>query len=43
MRDHGVDVKMVTGDNLAIAREIGRILGLELRVPCQRRKRRLDP
>jgi H+-transporting ATPase len=31
MRDHGVDVKMVTGDNVAIAREIGRILGLEQR------------
>ena len=29
MRDHGVDVKMVTGDNAAIAREIGRILGLK--------------
>ncbi len=29
MRRHGVQVKMVTGDNLAIAREIGRILGLE--------------
>ena len=27
----GVKVKMVTGDNLAIAREIGRILGLEQR------------
>ena len=31
MRDHGVDVKMVTGDNSAIAREIGRILGLKQR------------
>jgi H+-transporting ATPase len=29
MRDHGIDVKMVTGDNAAIAREIGRILGLK--------------
>ncbi|HEB66348.1 MAG TPA: HAD family hydrolase [Gammaproteobacteria bacterium] len=29
MREHGVRVKMVTGDNIAIAREIGRILGLE--------------
>lgn len=26
--DHGVSVKMVTGDNMAIAREIGGILGL---------------
>jgi len=26
--DHGVKVKMVTGDNMAIAREIGSILGL---------------
>ncbi|GAB4337081.1 MAG: plasma-membrane proton-efflux P-type ATPase [Desulfobulbaceae bacterium] len=31
MRDHGVRVKMVTGDNLAIAREIGSMLGLETR------------
>jgi H+-transporting ATPase len=31
MRDHGIDVKMVTGDNVAIAREIGRILGLKQR------------
>jgi H+-transporting ATPase len=31
MQDHGVDVKMVTGDNLAIAREIGRLLGLKQR------------
>jgi H+-transporting ATPase len=31
MRAHGVDVKMVTGDNVAIAREIGRILGLKQR------------
>jgi len=31
MQDHGVNVKMVTGDNLAIAREIGRLLGLEQR------------
>jgi H+-transporting ATPase len=31
MRAYGVEVKMVTGDNAAIAREIGRILGLEQR------------
>ncbi|MCB1752721.1 MAG: HAD-IC family P-type ATPase [Gammaproteobacteria bacterium] len=31
MRDYGVAVKMVTGDNMAIAREIGRLLGLEQR------------
>ncbi|HHH35591.1 MAG TPA: HAD family hydrolase [Gammaproteobacteria bacterium] len=31
MRDYGVQVKMVTGDNLAIAREIGRLLGLQPR------------
>ena len=31
MLEHGVEVKMVTGDNLAIAREIGRILGLRQR------------
>jgi H+-transporting ATPase len=31
MRDRGVEVKMVTGDNLAIAREIGRLLGLKQR------------
>jgi H+-transporting ATPase len=31
MRDHGVDVKMVTGDNIAIAREIGNLLGLRQR------------
>ncbi len=31
MQAHGVEVKMVTGDNLAIAREIGRLLGLEQR------------
>ncbi len=31
MGDNGVRVKMVTGDNLAIAREIGRMLGLEQR------------
>jgi H+-transporting ATPase len=31
MRNHGVEVKMVTGDNLAIAREIGGLLGLEQR------------
>ncbi len=29
MRRYGVQVKMVTGDNIAIAREIGHILGLE--------------
>jgi H+-transporting ATPase len=28
MQRHGVEVKMVTGDNLAIAREIGGLLGL---------------
>jgi len=28
MRDYGVQVKMVTGDNMAIAREIGSMLGL---------------
>ena len=32
MRRHGVRVKMVTGDNAAIAREIGRLLGLPPRV-----------
>jgi H+-transporting ATPase len=31
MQDHGVEVKMVTGDNMAIAREIGGILGLKQR------------
>ncbi len=31
MRDYGVQVKMVTGDNLAIAREIGSMLGLSRR------------
>jgi H+-transporting ATPase len=31
MRSHGLAVKMVTGDNLAIAIEIGRILGLQAR------------
>ncbi len=31
MRGYGLRVKMVTGDNLAIAREIGRMLGLEQR------------
>lgn len=31
MRASGVKVKMVTGDNLAIAKEIGRLLGLEQR------------
>jgi H+-transporting ATPase len=29
MRSYGVQVKMVTGDHVAIAREIGRLLGLE--------------
>ena len=29
MREHGLKVKMVTGDNIAIAREIGHMLGLE--------------
>ncbi len=28
LRAHGVRVKMITGDNIAIAREIGRMLGL---------------
>jgi len=32
MRAYGVEVKMITGDNAAIAREIGRMLGLEPRV-----------
>ncbi len=31
MKDHGVTVKMVTGDHMAIAKEIGGILGLEQR------------
>jgi H+-transporting ATPase len=31
MQNHGVEVKMVTGDNLAIAKEIGRLLGLKQR------------
>ena len=31
MRDFGVETKMITGDNLAIAKEIGRLLGLEQR------------
>ncbi|MEJ2231848.1 MAG: HAD-IC family P-type ATPase, partial [Nitrospirales bacterium] len=31
MQHYGVEVKMITGDNLAIAREIGRLLGLEQR------------
>jgi H+-transporting ATPase len=31
MQNHGVEVKMVTGDNMAIAREIGGILGLKQR------------
>ena len=29
MHAHGIGVKMITGDNLAIAREVGRLLGLE--------------
>jgi H+-transporting ATPase len=29
MQDYGVRVKMVTGDHVAIAREVGRLLGLE--------------
>jgi H+-transporting ATPase len=32
LTDHGVSVKMVTGDNMAIAREIGSILGIPQRV-----------
>ena len=31
MQKYGVEVKMVTGDNMAIAREIGGLLGLEQR------------
>jgi H+-transporting ATPase len=31
MKNLGVEVKMVTGDNVAIAREVGRLLGLEQR------------
>ncbi|NOY62117.1 MAG: HAD-IC family P-type ATPase [Gammaproteobacteria bacterium] len=31
MRDYGVTVKMVTGDNIAIAKEVGRLLDLEQR------------
>jgi len=31
MRDYGVQVKMITGDNLAIAKEVGRLLDLEQR------------
>jgi len=31
MRDHGVQVKMITGDNIAIAKEIGHRLGLNER------------
>jgi len=31
MRSHGVQVKMVTGDNMAIAREIAGVLGLKRR------------
>jgi H+-transporting ATPase len=29
MQNHGVEVKMITGDNMAIAREIGAMLGLK--------------
>jgi len=31
MRNYGVTVKMITGDNLAIAKEVGRLLNLEQR------------
>jgi len=31
MRDYGVKVKMITGDNLAIAKEVGRLLDLDQR------------
>jgi H+-transporting ATPase len=31
MQNYGIEVKMVTGDNMAIAREIGGLLGLEQR------------
>jgi H+-transporting ATPase len=31
MQNHGVEVKMITGDNVAIAREIGALLGLPQR------------
>ena len=31
MRNYGVQVKMITGDNLAIAKEVGRLLNLEQR------------
>jgi H+-transporting ATPase len=31
-REHGIDVKMVTGDNLAIARETSRQLGLKINI-----------
>jgi H+-transporting ATPase len=31
MQDHGIAVKMVTGDNAAIAREVGGLLGLKRR------------
>ncbi len=31
MHQHGVTVKMITGDNIAIAREVGQILGLPSR------------
>ncbi|VAW60046.1 Lead, cadmium, zinc and mercury transporting ATPase; Copper-translocating P-type ATPase, partial [hydrothermal vent metagenome] len=29
MRDYGVKVKMVTGDHIAIAKEVGRLMGIE--------------
>ncbi|GBD97570.1 calcium-transporting ATPase 1 [bacterium BMS3Abin06] len=32
MRKYGVQVKMITGDNMAIAREIGSMLGLKQRI-----------
>jgi H+-transporting ATPase len=31
MKSYGVEVKMVTGDNLAIAKEIGGLMGLEMK------------
>lgn len=29
LHEYGIEVKMITGDNLAIAKEVGRLLGLE--------------
>lgn len=29
MRDYGVEIKMVTGDHIAIAKEVGRLMGLK--------------